>query len=206
MAKSSDIAVVKDGAVYVLQAGTPVFVKTADICAITGKSNQWIGQLTSQGTLAKKKTSFGTLYEMVPTMSAYIDMIDSRLDEQSDDDKKIEKARRVEEVRFKKAKATMASLQADELQGKMHRSEDVCAMTEDLIFAIRGALLALPGRLAVDVVAAKDPAEASEIIRAEIYKVMEELSNYKYDSAKYEERVRERMKMDTAVDYEDEEA
>lgn len=79
-------------------------------------------------------------------------------------------------------------------------------MTEDLIFAIRGALLALPGRLAVDVVAAKDPAEASEIIRAEIYKVMEELSNYKYDSAKYEERVRERMKMDTAVDYEDEEA
>jgi len=79
----------------------------------------------------------------------------------------------------------------------MHRSEDVAAMTEDLIFAIRGMLLALPGRLAVDVATAKEAAEAAEIIRQEVYKVMEEISHYQYDPKKYEERVRDRMRWDT---------
>ena len=33
-AKKQDV-VVEDGAVYVLRAGTPVYVKTADICSMT---------------------------------------------------------------------------------------------------------------------------------------------------------------------------
>ena len=40
-------------------------------------------------------------------------------------------------------KATIAKLEAEELKGKMHRSEDVAAMTTDLIYAIRGAMMAL---------------------------------------------------------------
>ena len=41
-------------------------------------------------------------------------------------------------------------------------------------------------------VMADDPAEAAEIIRREVNKAMRELSNYRYDPKKYEERVRER--------------
>ena len=82
------------------------------------------------------------------------------------------------------------------MTGKMHRSEDVAAMTEDLVYAIRGSLLALPGRLAVDLADMDDPAEISEYIRREIYKVMDELSRYEYDPKKYDERVRERLKFD----------
>ena len=89
-------------------------------------------------------------------------------------------------------KATIAKLEAEELKGKMHRSEDVAAMTTDLIYAIRGAMMALPGRLAVDVASANSPAEAAEIIRREVNKAMRELSNYRYDPKKYEERVRDR--------------
>ncbi len=203
MGKTTDVAVVEDGAVYLLQAGVPIYVKTADICAMTGKSNQWIGQLTSQGVLTKRKTPHGPLYELIPNMESYIDRVTGADEEESEEDKILEKSRKVEEVKLKKAKATVATLQADELKGKMHRSEDVKAMTEDLIYSIRGALLALPGRLAVDVVEAKDPAEASEIIRDEVYKLMEEISQYKYDPAKYDERVRDRLKMDTAQDDDD---
>jgi|GEM_PF-282773 len=103
------------------------------------------------------------------------------------------------EAKLKKAKALIADLEAKELQGKMHRSEDVAAMTEDLIYAIRSALLALPGRLAMDVSSAESAAEAADIIRKEVYLVMEELSNYKYDPAKYEERVRERRDWETDI-------
>lgn len=62
-AKKQDV-VVEDGAVYVLRAGTPVYVKTADICSMTGKSNQWIGQLVAQGTLHKRSTLHGSLFDV----------------------------------------------------------------------------------------------------------------------------------------------
>jgi len=66
--------------------------------------------------------------------------------------------------------------------------------------------MALPGRLAVDVVSAQTAAEAADIIRAEVFKVMQELSQYRYDPQKYEERVRDRMKWesDSEVDSDDE--
>lgn len=190
------IAETDNNAVYILQAGTPVYVKTADICAITGKSNQWIGQLTNQGTLAKSSTPYGSFYELAPNLQKYIGQISERIEEVDEDDKKVEQQKRKAEATYKAAKASIASMEAKERAGKMHRSEDVAAMTEDLIYAIRGALLALPGRCSVDVASAKDAAEAAEIIRREVYSIMEELSSYKYDSAKYEERVRARLNMD----------
>lgn len=200
MAKQKAIAEINDGAVYILQAGTPVYLKTADICALFGKSNQWIGQLTSQGTLFKKQTPHGALYELSSTVRAYVDMI---ADREEGKDLGDEALKRKAEIKLKQAKADIAQLDAKERKGIMHRSEDVAAMTEDLIYTIRSALLSLPGRLAVDVMAAKDAAEASEIIRGEVYQVMEELSHYQYDAAKYQEWVRERMRLEAIAAGED---
>ena len=73
-------------------------------------------------------------------------------------------------------------------------------MTEELVYTIRGALNALPGRLAVDVAKAGTPAEASEVIRKEVNKVMRELAGFRYDPKKYEERVRKRMDWSEADD------
>lgn len=194
--KKQDV-IFEDGTVYVLRAGTPVYVKTADICAMTGKSNQWIGQLVSQGILNKKNTPHGTLFEVAKTVCAYCAMLEDRANsEEKKATNATEKEKLEAEVSIKKARAIVSVLEAKELQGKMHRSEDVAAMTEDLIFAIRGMLMALPGRLAVDVSTTSTAAEAAEMIRAEVYKVMEEISQYQYDPKKYEERVRERRKWD----------
>ncbi len=115
------------------------------------------------------------------------------------EDAKVESGKRKSEAVLKAAKAKIAQqLEAEELGGNMHRSEDVAAMTEDLIYTIRSALMALPGRLAVDACSAQSPAEAAEIIRNEDSLVMQELSGYRYDPKKYEERVRERRSWDSA--------
>lgn len=74
----------------------------------------------------------------------------------------------------------------------MHRSEDVEAMLEDLIYNIRSNFMALPGRLAADVLEAESESEAFDIIRKEVYSALNNLSRYKYDRKKFEERVRER--------------
>ena len=86
----------------------------------------------------------------------------------------------------------MAALQLKELEGTMHRSEDVEAVMTDLVYSIRSMLIALPGRLAVDVSTADTAAEASEIIHTEVYKILEELAAYKYDPEVYARRVRDR--------------
>lgn len=198
MAKPKEAAIIENGNVYVLQAGTPIFVKTADICSMVGKSNQWVGQLTSQGTLNKSATPHGAYYSVADTMRAYCEMLEERAEPSPSDEEseKIEKERRRADAGIKAAKAIIAGLDAKERQGKMHRSEDVAAMTEDLLFAVRGDLLALPGRLSIEVAAITDPAEVSAVVQREVYKILDDLSTYRYDSKKYEERVRARLNME----------
>ncbi len=207
MAKDEKKAVFDKNSAYILQAGTPVFVKTADICAMTGKSNQWIGQLTAQGTLNKTKTKHGSLYELAPNIKAYCDMLEKRVDEHSDnpdiEELELEKIRA--EVKAKKVKATMLDYELKEFKGKMHRSEDVAAMTADLIYSVRNALIALPGRLAIELSSLTEPAEISARIQKEAYLIMEELSTYEYDPEKYKERVMERSGRELSVEDTDDE-
>ena len=198
MARAKAIAEIRDDAVYILQAGTPVYIKTADICAMTGKTNQWIGQLCSQGVLNKKQTAHGALYELSETMKNYCDYLEERAVERDTETKKLDRAKLQADASIKVAKAAIAKVEADELLGKIHRSEDVEAVLEELVYTIRGALLSLPGRLAVDVAGVTDVSEASEIIRKEIYSILEELSNFQYDPAKFQERVRQRRNMSAA--------
>lgn len=122
------------------------------------------------------------------------DYIEFAVKGKSKDIENLEREKLEAEASIKKAKAIIEDLNAQELQGKMHRSEDVADMTADLIYSIRGMLMALPGRLAVDIVGMASPAEAETAIREEVYAVMKELSQYKYDAQNYKARVRERRK------------
>jgi len=206
-AQKKDV-IVEDGAVYILRAGTKVYLKTADVCAGTGKSNQWIGQLVNQGTLNKVRTPHGVLFDAKETFLAYNRMLEERgaSPEEVEEDRQHEKGRRAAELTLKASKAKMAQLELRELQGKMHRSEDVQEFWDDMGFAIRGILLALPGRVAVDMAQATgaDPAVCADLIRAECIKGLEELKLHRYDPAKYEEKVRGRMNWDDlAADLED---
>ena len=187
--------------VFIIKSGTPVFIKTEAFASMIGTSKQWVGKLISDGVIQKAQTTKGTAYfDLVPTMQSYIASLEDRIDKKTASDKETESERKKAEASLKKAKAAIATMDAQERAGMMHRSEDVAAMTEDLIYTIRGGLLALPGRLAVDVASANTAAEASDIIRTEVYKLMSELSNYKYDPEKYKERVRERLKLETVND------
>ena len=187
--------------IFSLQAGTPIYVKTADICAATGKTNQWIGQLTAQGVIHKTKTNHGSLYELFETTKAYCEMLEERAKKEDEDVLEIELKRKKSEARLKESKATIAELEAKEFQGKMHRSEDVQAMTADLLYFIRGGLIALAGRCANECAASSEPAEVQKIIEREVFAILQDISNYKYDRKRYDELVRQRMKRELDADY-----
>lgn len=163
-------------------------VSASELACVLGITGRNIRQLVEDGQFEKVDGHF----ILSDSVQRYVAFKSKR--EKDDEEQRLDKARRTAEVTLRASKAQIAKMEADELRGKMHRSEDVAAMTEDLIYTIRGSLMALPGRLAVDVAAAVTPAEAAEIIRKEVHALMRELANYQYDPEKYEERVRERRK------------
>lgn len=163
-------------------------VSSTELACVLGITGRTVRRMAEDGRLEKSGRGKFLLCDSVQQYIA-----DKTRDELNEDDAKLEKAKRAAEVTLKTSKAHIAKMEADELRGKMHRAEDVEAMTEDLIYTIRGALLALPGRLAVDVAAVKTPAEAAVVVRREVTLLMKELTQYRYDPKKYAERVRERM-------------
>ena len=163
-------------------------VSSSELACVLGITGRNIRQLVEDGQLEKVDGRF----ILSDSVQRYVAFKSKR--NKDDEEKRLEKTRLTADVTMKASKAQIAKMEADELRGKMHRSEDVAAMTEDLIYTIRGSLMALPGRLAVDVATVTTPAEAAEIIRKEVHALMRELANYQYDPEKYEERVRERRK------------
>lgn len=158
-----------------------------------------IQQLTQEGILATVEVKEGnrTLrrYDLMPTIQAYIkylsDKAYGRDQKESVSNKEEEKLQA--EVDIKKAKAKIAQLELDELEGRMHSAEDVEAMTTDLCLAVRSALLSMPGQLAVDVADINNAAEISEIIKSTVNDILDELSRYEYNPDEYRRRVRERQ-------------
>lgn len=158
-----------------------------------------IQQLTQEGILTTVEVTEGNRklrrYDLMPTIQAYIkylsDKAYGREQKESVSDKEEQKLQA--EVDIKRAKAKIAQLNLDELEGRMHSAEDVEAMTTDLCLAVRSALLSMPGQLAVDVAEVTDAAEISEIIKSTVNDILDELSRYEYNPEEYRRRVRERQ-------------
>ncbi len=98
------------------------------------------------------------------------------------------------DVKYREARAKKAQLEVRELEGKLHRSEDVKAAFEGLVYAIRQSVMGLPGRLAIAALDCDTVPEAEQAVKLELHAVLEELANYSYDPEFYHERVMERMK------------
>lgn len=187
----------KNGKAEAVRVGTESEVTTTELAAILGVTARRIQQMAQDGTIVPVRRGYFLLGDAV---QRYINFLSKPV--LSEDEAKIELTKRKSEASLKSSKAIMARMEAEEMQGKMHRAEDVEAFTEDLIYTMRGALLALPGRLSVDVAAVDTPAEAAEVIRKEVHNVMQELAAYRYDPEKYAQRANERRGW--SAEYDDE--
>lgn len=172
-------------------------VNTSELACVLGITGRRVRQLAEDGVLEKVSTGCFLLCKSVQSFMAG----SNKRNKPTETDE----AKAEAEVSLKKAKAIKAGLEAKEMLGKMHRSEDVEAFTGDLIIFMRERLSAFPGRVAVDVAEVDNPAKVAEILRSEIYKIMEEMSHYRYDPAKYAERVRERQNWESSMSNDEEE-
>jgi len=170
-----------------------------------------IQQLTQDGIIQTIEATDGgrkvRRYDLMPTIMQYIKYLSDKANgrEQKANNASKEEEKLQAEIDMKKAKAKIAQLELDELEGRMHSADDVEAMTTDLVLAVRSALLSMPGQLSVDVADVSNAAEASEIIKQAVNDILDELSRYEYDPAEYRRRVRERQGWIEQLAKEDEE-
>lgn len=184
------------------------YCKTVDIAKLFGVSVRRIQQLTQDGVLHTKSVTINgrnsKRYYLAETVQEYMKHVSAKAEGKGS--KGLQDRVQENEARIKDAKATKLEMELQELRGEMHRSEDVEAVTNELVYSIRSMILALPGRLAVDTFSSSSAAEASDLIRQECYQILSELSDHQYDPEKYKSYVRERegWRNDLLPDPEDE--
>lgn len=121
-------------------------VTTTELALILGITGRRVQQLTQDGVLTTVSRGKFVLSDAV---QAYIGSISrgGLTKEEAEEAKKIERVKAKAEATLKTSKAKIAQAEAKELSGQMHRSEDVAAMTAELIYTIRGCAdgVAQPG-------------------------------------------------------------
>lgn len=168
-----------------------------------------IDQLVRSGIItATKVREFGDSgrmvrrYDLIPVTHQYImylrGLAEKRQDGAEDAQNMVEA-----DLRYKEARAERMELEIRELRGQMHRSEDVAALTSDMIAKLRGGLMAIPYQVAVDCAEARTPTEAAAVVKRAVDGFLNETADYRYDANDYKQLVREREKW--AVEIEDEE-
>ena len=112
--------------------------ETPVIAKLFGITERRVQQLAKDGILpvaGKRPYKF----DLLPTIQAYIRHLNDRLASKDKGEQystaEFDKLRA--EANIKQSKDKIAEMQLKELEGKMHRSEDVEAITTDLVFTIR---------------------------------------------------------------------
>lgn len=167
---------------------------SAIIAKLFGVTDRRVQQLAKDGVIPAASVR-PYKFDLLPTVQAYIRYLSDKAngkESKSADTVQAEADKLRAEADLKQSKAKIAEMQLKELEGKMHRSEDVEAVMNDLAYTVRSMIMALPGRLAMDIVQTSNANEASALIRSECYKILNELAGYKYDPEVYQRRVRDR--------------
>lgn len=166
---------------------TGYIVATKKLAEIIGKTEQRVNQLAKDGIL--KKITNGK-WDLVQNMKMYIAFLENNRSAGTED---LETQKLQAEVDYKRHKADMVELELAELQGNMHRSEDVEHFVGELIYAYKSQLLSLPGLLSPELAGMDSVSEISEKIKREANNILDSLAAYKYDNEKYKFEVRERQ-------------
>jgi len=166
------------------------------IAKLYGSDVRRIQQLNKEGVI--KGQGRPAMYDLLPTVMALFEYQRNLIQGKEKDRAvvNLEEEKLRAEVDMKQAKAEAAQLELKELRGKLHRAEDVEAIITDHVLYLRSMLMAMPGKLAVDCANCQTAPEAADRIKREVYYILNNLTDYRYDPEEYKKRVRERRGWD----------
>ena len=172
---------------------------SAQVAKVFRMTSKRVQQLTADGIIETEETPKGRRYNWDKTVERYVAHLSEKAHgrEQKESMADLEEQKARAEVDIKQAKAKVAQMELGELQGKLHRAEDVEAIMTDHVLFLRSMLMAMPGKLAVDLAGDHTAAEQAERVKQEVYYILNNLANYRYDPESYKKRVMERQGWET---------
>ena len=172
-----------------------IYRTSAQVGKIFHLTSKRIQQLVADGVIETVETPKGRRYDWDKTVEMYVSHLADKANgrEKKETVANLEEKKLQQEVRLKTAKAEIAELELKEIQGKMHKAEDVEAIFTDHVLFLRGLLLAMPNKLAVDLAGEHTAAEQAETVKREVYYILNNLADYRYDAEEYKRRVLERQ-------------
>lgn len=161
-----------------------------ELAEVIGISPRRVNQLRTEGFFEAHGKPL--VYDLCGSVHAYIDFVRDSARERAPEDADAEKKRLQADADFKRARADQEEIKLAELRGTMHSAEDVERAVGQLVQAVRSALLALPGRVAVDAAQCSTAPEVSALLGHEVDAILTDLAQYEYDPKAYATMVRER--------------
>ena len=173
-------------------------VSSSVIAEQLGISRRTVTRLATSGVLTSEKDDRGHfIFDSAVAAEEYEAYIGGSDDDGVDWNVENKKA----DTRNKTIKGDMLQLELDEMKGRYHRSEFVEDAINDLVFAVRSHIIALPGKLGPTVAGISDVALCVDAIKRECNAVLEDLARYEYNPEHFRERLRDSGGM--AVDDDD---
>ena len=174
--------------------GAKDYRTSAQVAKVFGMTSKRVQQLVADGVLETVDTPKGRRYDWDATVTRYVAYLTEKAygRAQKEDVQNLEREKLAAEASIKKSKAAIAQMEQDELEGKLHRAEDVKAITTDHVLFLRSMLMAMPGKLAVDLAGNHTASEQAEVVQNEVNFVLNSLADYRYDPKEYKKRVQER--------------
>lgn len=150
-----------------------VIVNTTAVAKMFGMTERRVRQLVEEGII--ERVAHGR-YDIVDTVNRYIKHLKLSSDAVSADD--IMESLEYERFLHEKAKREKAEIELSHLKGQMHKASAIESVMNDMLMAFRGKLLGLPTKLAPELVSIIDVGELQELLQAQMFEVLEELSYY----------------------------
>lgn len=144
-------------------------VGTAEISEILGVGKRRIQQLVDEGALIRVGRG---LYDLPNSIKKYIEY---QIDKATPDE---ELDNNVETARWTKARREKTELEVKIIRGELHRSEDVKRVMNDMLMAFKQRALALPTKLAPQLIMLEDIPVIKDILKLAIIELLMELSEY----------------------------
>lgn len=148
-------------------------VSKAELAKILGKDEKTIFRWLKEGMPVEKQGARGTPSKF--DTQKVIEWLISR----SNNGKEMDAAK----LRLTEAQARKAELEADVLEGTLIPQEKVKATWTKMIASMRSRILALPSRLAPQLVAQREYKKVEKLLKETIYEALQEIADY--DPAHY---------------------
>ena len=157
------------------------YKSAAELADVFNLSTRRIEQFKTEGII--KGEGKPTKYDYDAAVRDYTTFLSDKAygREKKETDSQLETEKLTAEKRIKMAKAEMAEMELKELQGKLHRAEDVEAIMTDILLFLRSMLMAMPGKLAVDLSGTHTAPEQAERVKKEIHYILNQMVEYRYD-------------------------